>query len=330
MELLTPAVMDSQAQVAQQLVAGIERVILGQSALATAVVTSLIGGGHVLLEGLPGLGKTELVKAIGALTGCRFSRVQFTPDVMPADITGTHVLEEGAQGRQMIFRPGPVFANVVLADEINRASPKTQAALLEAMAEGSVTVLGETRQLPAPFFVLATQNPVDLDGTYPLPEAQLDRFAVKLVVHGVSDEVLTELISRRPGGRPPAQEAVCGPTQLAELIAHAQRVVVPEAVARWCARLINATRPERPESPAVVREHVRWGASPRAALALAALARARALLAGRPAVGFADIRALAVPVLAHRVVCSYEAGLSGWQAAQVIEELLQTIAEVPE
>jgi MoxR-like ATPase len=324
--MLTPADLAPHTALARDLNAALDRTLYGQAALTRLVLTGLIAGGHVLLEGLPGLGKTELVKALAAASGCDHKRIQFTPDLMPADITGTNVLSD--VGRQPVFRPGPVFANLVLADEINRASPKTQSALLEAMQERCVTVLGHTHRLPEPFFVLATQNPVELDGTYPLPEAQLDRFAIKAVVTGVGDDVLARIVSERPEGRPPQLAPITDANGLAGLLTAARQVVVPEAVARYLARLVNATRPELPDASETVKTCVRWGCGPRAALSLAGCARAAALLDGRPAVGFDDVKRLAIPVMAHRLVLAYDASLHGRTAPQVIEELVTQIPEL--
>ncbi|MFW5698271.1 MAG: AAA family ATPase [Planctomycetota bacterium] len=313
---------------ARAILAGMDQVLLGQEAMTRLTLTGMLAGGHVLLEGLPGLGKTELVKALGSLCGCDYKRIQFTPDLLPGDITGTHVLQQTPDGgREQVFRPGPVFAQIVLADEINRASPKTQSALLEAMQEHSVTVLETTHRLPEPFFVLATQNPIELDGTYPLPEAQLDRFAMKVTVAGVERSVLAQIVLQRQSGVAPVPEPVTDAAGLAELLAAVRRVALPEAVGRYLAHLVDATRPDRETSPECVRRYVRWGASPRAALTLAACARAAALLAGRPAVGFEDVRAVAVPTLAHRLVLGYEAGLEDLDAAAVVRTL---IAETPE
>lgn len=306
---------------------GLDRILLGQGPLTRLVLTGMLSGGHVLLEGLPGLGKTELVKGIGALCGLAMKRIQFTPDLLPADITGTGVLEEGPAGRRMVFKPGPIFAQIVLADEINRAGPKTQAALLEAMAERSVTVLGERHALDNPFFVLATQNPVELDGTYPLPEAQLDRFTIKARVTGVDEDTLTRIVLERHSGKTPSLEPVTNAAGLRDLIGWQQQIAMGEAVARYLARLINATRPELPGATQDIAQGLRFGASPRAALALAAAARAQALMSGRPAVGFEDIKRLAVPVLAHRLVLTYEAQLAGKTAVTLLEGLL---AEIPE
>ena len=324
---LTPEAIAPHIRLANELLACLDRTLYGQAALTRLTLTGLVAGGHVLLEGLPGLGKTELVKALAAASGCDFKRIQFTPDLLPSDITGTNLI--GEPGKAPSFRPGPIFASVVLADEINRASPKTQSALLEAMQERCVTVLGETRRLPEPFFVLATQNPVELDGTYPLPEAQLDRFVIKAVVTGVSEDVLARIVSERPEGKPPAVTALTDAVGLKALIAAARAVAMPEAVARYIARLVNATRPELPTSPEPARQALRWGCGPRAALALAGTARAAALLDGRPAVGFDDVKRLAVPVMAHRLVLGYEASLQGRTAPSVVNELLAIVPELP-
>ena len=234
------------------------------------------------LEGLPGLGKTELVKALAALTGCETSRLQFTPDLLPSDITGSQILIDTDRGRELEFRRGPVFSQLVLADEINRASPKTQAALLQAMAERQVTVHGATHDLPQPFFVLATQNPIDLDGTYPLPEAQLDRFLCKLSVTGIAPDILAQLLIERPDGRKEKPEAVLSPDQLQEAIDTCRRIVLPPAVADYAARVVHATRPDTPEASDFIRTNVRWGASPRGALALCSAARPPPCLTADP------------------------------------------------
>jgi MoxR-like ATPase len=315
---------------AQAILTGLDAAILGQGALTRLVLTGMLAGGHVLLEGLPGLGKTELVKTLAALTGLDHKRIQFTPDLLPSDITGTLILEEATGGgaRRLTFRRGPIFAQVVLADEINRASPKTQSALLQAMQERQVTVFDTTHTLPHPFFVLATQNPIELDGTYPLPEAQLDRFAIKAAVTGVSTDTLARIVMERPDGVPAAATAVTTAAEVVELLAAVKRIAMPEAVAGYIARVVNATRPEQADAREQVKGSVRWGASPRAAIALAACARAAALLAGRPAVGFADVKALAAPVIGHRLVLSYEAGLSGTTASKLLADLLTELPEV--
>ena len=327
-DLIPPAELAGYQQRSNALLAGLDAILFGQQDLTRLVLTGMLAGGHVLLEGLPGLGKTELVKALARLAGLDHKRIQFTPDLLPADITGTLILQETAGGRNLVFRAGPLFAQVVLADEINRASPKTQSALLQAMQERCVTVFDTTHELPRPFFVLATQNPIEQDGTYPLPEAQLDRFTIKATVTGISADALTRILMERPDGRPAPPAAVCDQDGIAVLLAAVARIVLPEAVAGYIARLVNATRPELAGSPGAVKTAVRWGASPRAAIALAGCARAKALLSGRPAVGFADVQVLAVPVIAHRLVLTYEAGLAGTSAAQIVEGLVREIPEV--
>ena len=326
--MIAPSDLAHHQRLALELLAALDATVLGQQELTRLVLTGLLAGGHVLLEGLPGLGKTELVKALAAASGLAHKRIQFTPDLLPSDITGTLVLAESAGGRQLTFRAGPLFAQVVLADEINRASPKTQSALLQAMQERQVTVFDQTHDLPRPFFVLATQNPIELDGTYPLPEAQLDRFALKAAVRGVSTATLTQVLRERPDGRAPEVPKIADSERLIALLAGVREIALPEAVAGYIARLVNATRPELPGATDAVTMHVRWGASPRAALALAGCARASALLAGRPAVGFADVKALAVSVIAHRLVLTHEAGLAGTTAAAVVEGLVQALPEL--
>ena len=303
---------------------GLDAVLLGQPSLTRLVLVGLLARGHLLLEGLPGLGKTELCKGLSRLLGLSFRRVQFTADLLPGDITGGHILEEGADGRRaFVFHEGPLFANLVLADEINRAGPKTQSALLEAMQERRVTVLGETRPLPDPFVVLATQNPIELEGTWPLPEAQLDRFLFKLDVRRVSADVLETLLVERPRGAPPEQGAALSPADLDALLATVARVFLPRAVAATIARLVEATHPDSALAPPLVRSAVRFGASPRAALAIAGAGRAHALLAGKPHVGFDDVLAVAPHALAHRVVVDVRGRLDGVRgpdiAAAVIE-----------
>jgi MoxR-like ATPase len=325
----------SQSETAQakeridRLVGELGRAIIGQSDLLELVVIALLARGHLLLEGLPGLGKTELIKSLSRLLGLSFRRVQFTPDLLPGDIIGSPILEEVQGRRQLVFHPGPIFANLVLADEINRASPKTQSALLEAMQERRVTVLGETHPLPPPFFVMATQNPIELEGTYPLPEAQLDRFMFKINVRGVSSQTLEEIITTRRHGEPPELCQVISGPQLAELFGEVDAVHLPAAIAGYIARLVSATHPERAEAPEEVRKFVKFGASPRAAISLAASARAAALLTGKPNVGFAEVRRVAASVLGHRLILDYAARLEGWDALKLIERLLAVVPEVP-
>ena len=248
--LLSPEAVDSARAAALAIQDGLDRTLLGQEPLNRLVLVACLARGHVLLEGLPGLGKTELVKALARLLGIEFRRLQFTPDLLPGDVTGGHILEEvEGEGRRLVFHPGPVFANVLLADEINRASPKTQSALLEAMQERRVTVLGETRPLPEPFYVLATQNPIELEGTYPLPEAQIDRFLFKLQVAPAPRGTLERILTERRQGRPPELEPATDAEGLARLFEAVDRVFLPRAVAAFVARLVEATDPAHGEAP---------------------------------------------------------------------------------
>src|SRR5215217_9226213 len=327
--LLTPErVADGQARIAR-VGDGLRRVILGRENTIDETVAALLARGHLLLEGLPGLGKTELVKALSRLLSLEFRRIQFTPDLLPTDITGSHILQERDGRKEFVFHPGPVFTNLLLADEINRASPKTQAALLEAMQERRVTTFGETRTLPDPFFVLATQNPIELEGTYPLPEAQLDRFLFRIQVPPVGAKTLRALLTTRVRGAPPELSPVLDGEGLARLFAAADRVHLPGPVADFIARLVEASDPRQASAPDAVRRFVRYGASPRAALALAAAGRARALLSGRPNVGFDDVVAAAPAALNHRLVLAYEASLEKVSAPDVVRALLQAVPEVP-
>src|SRR5688572_29491525 len=288
--LLRPDELKPAVALANQLLDQLDRILLGQSELHRLVIVGILSRGHVLLEGVPGVGKTALVKALAQLLGLDFKRVQFTPDLMPGDILGTHILQESAGGeRVMSFRPGPIFTNILLADEINRASPKTQSALLEAMQERAVTLLGTTRPLPLPFFVLASQNPIELEGTYPLPEAQLDRFLFKLNVTGADVETLDRIISTRRRGEPPAPDFVIGGEDLRMIFSAMDRVFLPRPVSRYVSRLVAATHADSDEAIDDVRDYVAYGASPRAAIAMAEAARAYALISGRPTVGFDDV-----------------------------------------
>lgn len=326
--LASPAeVEEAQAQ-AQRLLDGLGTSILGQRELLELVVICLLARGHILLEGLPGLGKTELVKALGSLLGLEFRRVQFTPDLLPGDIIGSPILEEQGGARKLVFHRGPVFANLVLADEINRATPKTQSALLEAMQEHRVTVMGESHALPWPFFVLATQNPIELEGTYPLPEAQLDRFTFKVNVESVSTSTLEEIITTRKHGRAPELTVALSAADLNRLFELTDMIHLPSAVANYIARLVNATHPNSDVAADEVRRFVRFGASPRAAIALAETARGSALMAGRPNVSFDDVRRVAPSVLQHRLLLDYAARLEGWTTVRLIERLLETVPQV--
>ncbi len=305
-----------------QLIDQLNQVLFGQNELIELVVIGILARGHLLLEGVPGLGKTALVKGLARTVSLDARRVQFTPDLLPGDITGNPVLEEVDGRRSFVFRPGPVFANILLADEINRASPKTQSALLEAMQERHVTAAGETHALPEPFFVLATQNPIELEGTYPLPEAQLDRFLFKLEVHRNSHEVLQRIVLQREIGVETEVQPVLSREQLVGLLAAVRRIHLPEVVANYIARLVHASHPGESESAA----GVRFGASPRAALALAAAAKARGLRHGRPHASFEDVKAVAMPVLAHRILLDHSARLEGVTARDIVVKLLAEVS----
>ncbi|HYR84042.1 MAG TPA: AAA family ATPase [Terriglobia bacterium] len=326
--LLTPeAVAGAQTKIAR-LVNELRRVILGKEQMIDEVVAALLAHGHVLLEGLPGLGKTELVKALSRLLSFNFRRIQFTPDLLPTDITGSHILQEREGRKEFVFHPGPVFTNLLLADEINRASPKTQAALLEAMQERRVTTFGETRVLPDPFFVLATQNPIELEGTYPLPEAQLDRFMFKVEIAGVERQVLEEILVTRVHGEPPALEPALSASELHTLFTMVDTVHLPRAVANYIARLVAASHPKSAEAPEVVRDFVKYGSSPRGAIAIGAGARGLALLRGKPNVGFDEVRRVAAPALAHRLVLDYAARLEGWDGRRIVSALLEAVPDI--
>jgi len=327
-ELLKPErIADGQVKVAR-VVGELRRVILGKEQAIDEIVAALLARGHVLLEGLPGLGKTELVKALSRLLSLDFRRIQFTPDLLPTDITGSHILQERDGRKEFVFHPGPVFTNVLLADEINRASPKTQAALLEAMQEHRVTTFGETRPLPDPFFVLATQNPIELEGTYPLPEAQLDRFMFKVEIAGVERSVLEEILVTRVHGEPPPLEAVLSASELRDLFSLVDAIFLPRAVANYIARVVAASHPTSADAPESVRTFVKHGSSPRAAIAIGAASRGLALLRGKPHVGFDDVRRIAAPAMAHRLVLDYSARLEGWDGRRVVAALLEAVPEI--
>jgi MoxR-like ATPase len=305
-------------------------VIIGQQGVVDLLITCLLGGGHALVEGVPGLGKTLLVKSLAQATDMRFRRVQFTPDLMPSDIVGTEILEEDQATRQRVFRfqQGPVFTQVLLADEINRAPPKTQSALLEAMQERAVTFAGHTHKLPRPFFVLATQNPIEQAGTYPLPEAQLDRFLLRIDVgYPTEDEEVRMVSATTHGGLREAQPAMDVETLL-RLQKLVRDIEIGERLVRYATRLVRATRPGESTVEAV-NKHIGWGAGPRAGQALVLASKARALMHGRLAVTREDIGAMLMPVLAHRVLPNFEAEADGIAVADILGSL-QRETKVPD
>jgi len=303
------------------------RFMVGQSDLIRLTLIALIGGGHVLLEGVPGLGKTVLVRSLASVLDLDFARVQFTPDLMPADITGTHIVTEDDDGhRRFEFQPGPLFTNLLLADEINRATPKTQSALLEAMQEHQVTVGDRTRPLPAPFFVLATQNPIELEGTYPLPEAQLDRFFFKLIVPFPDAAELAEIAKRTTGTTEVRLEPVAGRPELAAMRELSREVPVATAVMDRAVALVIATHPGKAGAPDEVKRYVRWGSSPRGLQALILAARIRALLDGRFNVALEDVSAVAPSALRHRVFLNFEADAAGVDADTVVAAVVGSVS----
>ncbi len=302
------------------------RVVIGQEPVIEQMLLALFAGGHCLISGAPGLAKTLLVKSLAQVFHLRFQRIQFTPDLMPADITGTEILVETAEGgRQLTFVPGPIFANILLADEINRTPPKTQSALLEAMQEYQVTASGHRHRLEAPFFVLATKNPIEMEGTYGLPEAQLDRFMFDILIDYLSEADEVEVVRQTTARTAPPLEPLLTGEDLLAFQALVRRMPVAEEVIRFAVRLAAASRPGRPAAPSFVNEWVNWGAGTRAGQCLVLGAKARALLANRTHATYDDIRAVAHPVLRHRILLNYKAEAEGATVSHVIDRLLADV-----
>jgi MoxR-like ATPase len=303
----------------------IGRVIVGQHDLIRQTVTGLLANSHVLLEGVPGLGKTMLVRTIADVIDCSFNRIQFTPDLMPADITGTNILVEEEGKRIFRFQSGPIFANLVLADEINRATPKTQSSLLEAMQEHQVTVARQRFPLDPPFFVLATQNPLEMEGTYPLPEAQLDRFLFKVMVPFPSEEDLVAIMDRTTGADAPRAGKVATAAEIVEMQRLARAVPIAPHVTAYAVSVLAATHPDQPRAPGIVREYVRYGGSPRGAQALVTAGKIFALLDGRFNVSIDDIRSAALPSLRHRIILNFEGEAEGITTEAVVRAILDAV-----
>ena len=306
----------------------IGRVIVGHDEIVHGVLTCLFVGGHCLLEGVPGLGKTLLVRSLAQALDLEFNRVQFTPDLMPSDILGTNIITENEAGRRVFeFQKGPIFTQICLADEINRATPKTQSALLETMQEGTVTVAGTRYELDKPFFVMATQNPIEQEGTYPLPEAQLDRFLFKLVVGYSGREELATIVDRTTRGVTIKPDKVMDGTEIKQWQRLIRDVILASHVQDYIVRLILATHPQGPFALPITNQYLRWGASPRGAQTLALAAKVRALLEGRYNVSFEDVRRVYLPALRHRVILNFEAQAEGLDTDHVLLEILEKLPE---
>jgi MoxR-like ATPase len=316
-------------RVTSAILAEVGKVIVGQEAVVHNVLICVIAGGHALLEGVPGLGKTTLIRTLADALRLNFSRIQFTPDLMPSDVTGTNIMEESEEGRRVFrFQPGPIFANLVLADEVNRATPKTQSALLEAMQEKTVTVANQTYQLKPPFFVLATQNPLEMEGTYVLPEAQLDRFMLKIDVTFPSVDELISILGRTTGGDGVQVVSAADGDKIIAMGKLARSVPIPSHVSEYVARLTIATHPDQVAASAKVKQYVRYGSSPRGAQSLILAAKIHALMQGRYNVAFDDVRAVATSALRHRILLNFEGQAEGINTDVVIDELIQSVPDL--
>jgi MoxR-like ATPase len=318
------------SRIAQEIEAEVGRVIVGQHEVVRSVIICILAGRHALLEGVPGLGKTMLIRTLADALDLKFARIQFTPDLMPSDITGTDIMEETEEGRRVFrFHEGPIFANLILADEINRATPKTQSALLEAMQEKTVTIANRSYTLEPPFFVLATQNPLEMEGTYPLPEAQLDRFMFKVNVGFPQVDELVNIVERTTGADIPQPNKVADGRQVISMGKLALTTPVASHLTEYVARLIVATHPEDASAPELVRQYVRYGSSPRGAQALVIGAKVNALLEGRFNVSFEDIEAVAAPALRHRLLLNFEGLAEGIDTDEIIRDVLQATRRQP-
>ena len=308
----------------------VSRDVIGQKDVVEGTIIAMIAGGNVLLEGVPGVGKTRLVRSLGRVFDLPFARIQFTPDLMPADVTGTNIIVKDDKGNSTFkFQPGPVFSNIILADEINRATPKTQSALLEAMQEHTVTVMGVSRKLAEPFFVLATQNPIEQDGTYPLPEAQMDRFMFKLIVPNPSLEELMQIVDMTQKTMAEVAESVCNGEQLLRMRETANQIPVAEEVLKYAMIMTSATHPDSECATEAAKKYVRVGASPRAGQALISAAKVKALIKGRFNVSYSDINELAYPVLRHRIKMNFEAIAERVTPDDVIKMIVEEVSKNP-
>ena len=306
----------------------IERDVIGQKEIVEGTIIAMIAGGNVLLEGVPGVGKTRLVRTLGRVFNLPFSRIQFTPDLMPADVTGTNIVVKDEHGNSSFnFQPGPIFSNIILADEINRATPKTQSALLEAMQEHTVTVMGVSRKMNEPFFVLATQNPIEQDGTYPLPEAQMDRFMFKLIVKNPSLSELMDIVNLTQKTMAEVADVACNGEELLEMRKTANQIPVAEEVMKYAMTLCSATHPDSECATVAAKKYVRLGASPRAGQALISAAKVKALLNGRYNVSYNDVNELAYPVLRHRMKLTFEAVAERVSADEIIKMIIAEVGK---
>ncbi len=332
-ELLEPGKIKQASGKLKEVYKKLNECLFGREELHKTILIAVLSKGHVLLEGLPGLGKTALVMCLSQLLDLKVNRIQFTPDLMPSDILGSHILQNTDKGmREMFFQAGPVFCNFLLGDEINRASPKTQSALLEAMQEKTITLMGETHKLPDPFFVLATQNPIELEGTYPLPEAQMDRFLFKINIDSLDVGNIERIVSERHHGIIPEQKPILSLAELKSLFDLVSRIVIPKAVANYIARIVGNTNPELKIEG--ISSYIKYGASPRAAISIAEAARAAAMFDGRPSAGFDDVDLVAHWAIQHRIVLEYRARSENITPLKLVKRIIDetkiTNQELPE